>query len=493
MGCGSSTDPGQHGPPSPVVVNVKPKKKADSSPAEIAAVESKGDPQQQQSGAPDGESSEPISPQPSTQDQRPDQAQLEAQAKQLQEKRDTLKEVTDVEIAKAEALVDALQQELDNAAEGEKDQCKVLLEHQQSELEQMHELQSQVLDGIEQDISAIHSCLKGLEVIEQTLQSTQADKPTTEQPKSTPLKIITETPRKMSGDSAAEAETADTTQSPTAASALTPRIAALTTQVSVPEAVIRNLANISGTSQCFSDVQMSQTASQRGAESLLNFLEAAAAFSSAKSTDDRVSFMFDRWDLDNDGYLGAADLQAALGPDECDASMAATLVLEMGGDQKGLTREALITYVKQHPDIEQALILRTREGGGLASQLAARPLVVMVLLQSRGNLETLVRELDTFAVGAPLSRKLERLFDVLDRDSNGALEKDEVAKISKECSGEEAEQMLSRLEDWITQNAAKSDDGFISREDFLQFAALHIPGVEGALTVSFSVDELTTS
>ena len=50
-----------------------------------------------------------------------------------------------------------------------------------------------------------------------------------------------------------------------------------------------------------------------------------------------------------------------------------------------------------------------------------------------------------------------------------------------------------RLEDWITQNAAKSDDGFISREDFLQFAALHIPGVEGALTVSFSVDELTTS
>ena len=63
---------------------------------------------------------------------------------QLQEKRDTLKEVTDVEIAKAEALVDALQQELDNAAEGEKDQCKVLLEHQQSELEQMHELQSQV-------------------------------------------------------------------------------------------------------------------------------------------------------------------------------------------------------------------------------------------------------------------------------------------------------------------------------------------------------------
>ena len=179
----------------------------------------------------------------------------------------------------------------------------------------------------------------------------------------------------------------------------------------------------------------------------------------AKSTDDRVSFMFDRWDLDNDGYLGASDLQAALGPDECDASMAATLVLEMGGDQKGLTREALITYVKQHPDIEEALILRTREGGGLASQLAARPLVVMVLLQSRGNLETLVRELDTFAVGAPLSRKLERLFDVLDRDSNGALEKDEVlatchecylryclqvANISKQCSGEEAEQMLIR-------------------------------------------------
>ena len=149
---------------------------------------------------------------------------------ELQEKRDTLKEVTDIEIAKSEALVGALQQELDNAAEGEKDQCKVLLEHQQSELEQMHELQSQVhsltplvqltsgtaadqcysclpvlqvLDGIEQDISAIHSCLKGLEVIEQTLQSTQADKPTTEQPKSTPLKIITETPRKMSGDSAA--------------------------------------------------------------------------------------------------------------------------------------------------------------------------------------------------------------------------------------------------------------------------------------------------
>ena len=55
-----------------------------------------------------------------------------------------------------------------------------------------------------------------------------------------------------------------------------------------------------------------------------------------------------------------------------------------------------------------------------------------------------------------------------------------------------------RFEDWITQNAAKSDDskgkdGFISREDFLQFAALHIPGVEGALTVSFSADELTTS
>lgn len=481
MGCGASNDPGQ-GPPSPIVVNVKPKKKADPMAPDLheeegkvltyedescSAADHRGAPQQQQLAE-----DAPI-----------DQAQLEAHAKGLETRQMTLKQVTDTEIGKAEQLVKERQADLAQASAGEGDvvAAAAALKHQQSELAQMHELQAQVLDGIEQELATVRA----------RLLPKVNEREATEDVKFGKEKApVIDTA--FSSDSAEREEPSAEQAASAGMQSLTPRIAALTTEVSVPEVVIRNLASISNKPKCFNEMEFNQSPSADFLESLLNFLEAAAAFSAAKSTSDRVGFMFNRWDTDNDGLLGTADLQGALGAD-CTSSTAAALILEMGGDEKGLTREALIAYVKQHPDIEEALVLRAPEGGGLASQLAARPLVVMVLLEARGSLETLVRELDTFTPVAPLARKLERVFDVLDKDGNGALNHDEVAKISQECSGEAAAQMLKRLQGWMTQNAEQSEsnkskegkDGFISREDFLQFAALHIPGVEEALTVRF--------
>eukprot|EP00658_Telonema_sp_P-2_P056302 TRINITY_DN44765_c0_g1_i1.p1 TRINITY_DN44765_c0_g1~~TRINITY_DN44765_c0_g1_i1.p1 ORF type:complete len:235 (-),score=61.79 TRINITY_DN44765_c0_g1_i1:399-1103(-) len=227
-----------------------------------------------------------------------------------------------------------------------------------------------------------------------------------------------------------------------------------------------------------------ESLSQTG--SFVNYIEAASAFVEGRSTEDRVAYMFSVFDKDLDGYLGIEDLQAAVGP--CSDEEIKALVAEIGGDALlGVTCEALVEYVKLHPEVEQGLVMRSEAAAnqGIASQLATRPLILLAL-KSCATVEDFIKSLDKFGQTGSLEKKLDKVFNVLDEDGDERLTLEEVALLSRECSGEEVQVIIHRLNDWIKSNGNHdSTKAYISRQEFLQFAMTSLPGVDQALTITF--------
>eukprot|EP00656_Telonema_subtile_P052385 TRINITY_DN7298_c0_g1_i3.p1 TRINITY_DN7298_c0_g1~~TRINITY_DN7298_c0_g1_i3.p1 ORF type:complete len:368 (+),score=84.73 TRINITY_DN7298_c0_g1_i3:640-1743(+) len=274
------------------------------------------------------------------------------------------------------------------------------------------------------------------------------------------------------------------------ANKVTAQVEQLRHQVEMPEEVLIGLTNVlSGgrATECFNGVPTDLMSTDDSEGSFVNYIEAASAFGEGRTTEDRVAYMFSVFDVDGDGYLGEQDLRTVLGSDASEAEVQ-SLTAEIGGDPvHGVTVEALIQYVKLHPGVEDALVMKTRADGGVASQLAARPLVLLVLKQGSGSVAEFVKSLDRFGPQVPIKEKLARVFDTLDEDGNGQLTLSEVALVSKECTGEEVEALFDKLNEWINKNRTRnSSEQFVSRDDFLQFAVSSLPGVEEALTIRFA-------
>jgi len=200
------------------------------------------------------------------------------------------------------------------------------------------------------------------------------------------------------------------------------------------------------------------------------------------------------FDQDNDGKLGQQDLQNVIGA-HCTPEMVDQVLMDMGGIKaRYVTLQNLIDYAESSPGVAEALTMRAKNSGGLASQLTGKPLVLMALKhgaacddddESNDEFEGFVRCLAAMAPGKPLRAKLELVWDALDLDQSGTLDDEEVARIARECQGAEADKVIMQLRilrDSIPGTASVAYQG-IPKDDFMRFAMYKLPGIEQALTV----------
>lgn len=395
-------------------------------------------------------------------------------------RRASLKTMTDAEIDKARDASKKLQRALEKAPPEEAEERLKILNWKLAEVAEMEALQTQALSTLDEEINEI-----GGEPKDAPEEAPEGAAAPTYRPEAQHQEqagpISPRSPRVESKLASPLAET------------VTARVEKLRTEVDMPDEVLLGLANVLAEGHaldCFKSVPEGLMSQEDSQNSFVNYIEAASAFGEGRTTDDRVGYMFSVFDLDGDGYLGREDLRAVLGADASEEQVAG-LAAEIGGDPiHGVTVEALIQYVKLHPGVEEALVMQAGSGGGVASQLAARPLVLLVLKRAP-DIEALIRSLDRFGPQAPIQEKLARVFDTLDEDGNGQLTLSEVALLSKECSGEEVEALFARLSEWIQRNGSKdSSSQFVSREDFLEFAVSSLPRVVEALTINFSSESL---
>jgi len=234
-------------------------------------------------------------------------------------------------------------------------------------------------------------------------------------------------------------------------------------------------------------------------QNFLQYIEEASTFREAAPLKDRVSYIFHMFDEDKDGKLGRSDLRKVIGVD-CTEEVLDSVLEDMGGPKaRFVTLNNLVSYAERTPGVAEALSLRAKNNGGLATQLAERPLVLLALKRG-ANLDDhddanddftgFVKTLAAFGPGRNLRTKIDLVWDALDEDRNGFLSENEVGRIAKECVGDQAEAMIIQLQ--TLRSSIQDVSGFshagIPKEDFIRFAMTKLPGVESALTV---VAELT--
>ena len=136
---------------------------------------------------------------------------------------------------------------------------------------------------------------------------------------------------------------------------------------------------------------------------------------------------------------------------ECTEDTLDSVLEDMGGPRaRFVTLPNLVSYAERTPGVAEALSLRAKDQGGLATQLSQRPLVLMALKRgarcddnddSNDDFAGFVKTLAAFGPGRPLRTKIDLVWDALDADGNGFLSEAEVGRIAKECVGEEAEKV----------------------------------------------------
>eukprot|EP00656_Telonema_subtile_P052387 TRINITY_DN7298_c0_g1_i5.p1 TRINITY_DN7298_c0_g1~~TRINITY_DN7298_c0_g1_i5.p1 ORF type:complete len:413 (+),score=105.80 TRINITY_DN7298_c0_g1_i5:242-1480(+) len=375
-----------------------------------------------------------------TRHQRPGPEDRDAGDTELQALRDRragLKSVTDEEIDRARQAAEKLHRDLEKGPADEAEERTKILNWKQAEVAEMVSLQAQALGTLDESIDALlKDAPPEAKPHKKPPSPTYTPQPSQEVPQEAPL-----SPR------APKAQPKKQPVNKVTANKVTAQVEQLRHQVEMPEEVLIGLTNVlSGgrATECFNGVPTDLMSTDDSEGSFVNYIEAASAFGEGRTTEDRVAYMFSVFDVDGDGYLGEQDLRTVLGSDASEAEVQ-SLTAEIGGDPvHGVTVEALIQYVKLHPGVEDALVMKTRADGGVASQLAARPLVLLVLKQGSGSVAEFVKSLDRFGPQVPIKEKLARVFDTLDEDGNGQLTLSEVALVSKECTGEEVEALFDK-------------------------------------------------